>query len=269
MSKKFTYGEMSWPEIREVAKEGRIAVIPVATIEDHGPHLPVDTDVVLCNEVCRRAVERIPDEGLLIPSVIHGYSPHHMDFPGPITIGPQTFTHYVLDICKSLIHHGFLKILIVNGHGSNVALLEMVARLAIIETQGKCLCASLSYWNVTKLREVAARVMTSGESAPGHAGEFETSLYLAINPDLVEMAKAVREVPAPGAGLGLGRGSTFGTGASLWPFWSSFSQTGIMGDASQGTVEKGVQMLEAAADGLADLIREMKARPIPERVDHH
>jgi len=112
---KYRYAEMIWHEVKEAAKQDRIAVLPVATIEDHGPHLPVDVDVVLCIEICERSVERIPSEAVLVPPVTHGFSPHHMDFHGTITIAWDTFIRYVKDICCSLAHHGFKRILIVNG----------------------------------------------------------------------------------------------------------------------------------------------------------
>ena len=95
---KYRYAEMIWNEVKEAADQDRIAVLPVATYEDHGPHLPVDTDVVLCTEICQRAVAKIPLEAVLIPPVLHGYSPHHMDFHGTITISWDTFIRYVKDV---------------------------------------------------------------------------------------------------------------------------------------------------------------------------
>ena len=77
----YRYAEMTWSACREAAYSGKVAVLPVATYEDHGYHLPIDTDVRLCTGICERAVARIPDEAVLIPPVSHGYSPHHMDFP--------------------------------------------------------------------------------------------------------------------------------------------------------------------------------------------
>ena len=84
---KYRFAEMIWYETKEAAEQDRVAVLPVATYEDHGPHLPVDTDVVLCTGICERAVARIPSEAVLAPPVPHGYSPHHMDFHGTLTIG--------------------------------------------------------------------------------------------------------------------------------------------------------------------------------------
>ncbi len=129
----FLYEKMSWSEIDSAAQAGKLVLLPVATIEDHGPHLPVDTDVVIVSAICRRTAELIPKDVVLMPTVKFGYSPHHIDFPGALTIRWNTFLEYLLDILRSLIHHGFNRILMVNGHGSNAPLAEMASRLGVIE----------------------------------------------------------------------------------------------------------------------------------------
>src|SRR5580765_2993553 len=113
------YERLTWPEVRRAAGEDRVALIPVATLEDHGPHLPIDTDLRITNEICRRAAEQRPDDIVLLPAIPHGYDPHHMDFPGAITIGWDTFTKYCTDVGVSLARHGFHRMLFLNGHGSN------------------------------------------------------------------------------------------------------------------------------------------------------
>ena len=102
----FNYRELKLPEIREVVKEDRVVLLPTGSIEQHGHHLPLDTDSALCYEVCRRTAERIPDDVLLMPPVYYGYDPHHMDFPGNMSIEGVTFLHYVRDILVGLAHHG-------------------------------------------------------------------------------------------------------------------------------------------------------------------
>src|SRR2546428_1339347 len=129
----YLYEHLTWEEVNDAVRAGKCALIPVATIEDHGPHLPVDADVEIVSAICERAAQRAPDELVLLPCVRIGFSPHHVDFPGTLTIRWTTFVEYVLDITRSLAHHGFRKMLIVNGHGSNRPLMEMAARLTIVE----------------------------------------------------------------------------------------------------------------------------------------
>jgi creatinine amidohydrolase len=127
------YARLTWPEVAALAREDRVCLIPVATLEDHGHHLPIDADLRIVEEICTRAADEAPDEVVLLPSIPHGYSPHHMDFPGPITIGWETFTRYLVDVGTSLARHGFRRILYLNGHGSNQNLVEMAARLVTVE----------------------------------------------------------------------------------------------------------------------------------------
>lgn len=269
---KYRYAEMNWPECNEAVKQGRVAVLPVATYEDHGYHLPIDVDVVLATEICERAVARMPAEAVLIPAVTHGYSPHHMDFPGTITIRWDTFINYVKDVCLSLAHHGFTRILLVNGHGSNAAPLEMASRLTVVETEGRVLCASVNHWGVRKVREEGKKIRTSDYGGTSHAGEYETSLYLALRPELVAMEKAVDErTPLPPSfqnDLLAGKRADASV-AYLMPHWSTMSISGVRGDATKATREKGEQFLEAAVDGLIELVREFKTMTLPPRQDHH
>src|ERR671930_1778175 len=130
------YERLTWPEVRDAAEEELVCLIPVATLEDHGPHLPIDTDLRITTEICRRAAEAAPDEILLLPPIPHGYSPHHMDFPGPITIAWDTFTRYCTDVGTSLARHGFKRMLFLNGHGSNQNLVETAARLVTVDHPG-------------------------------------------------------------------------------------------------------------------------------------
>ena len=269
---KYRYAEMIWYETKQAAQQGRVAVLPVATHEDHGPHLPVDVDVVLTTEICERAVARIPQEAVLIPPVIHGYSPHHMDFHGTLTITWDTFIKYVKDVCCSLAHHGFERILIVNGHGSNTSPLDLAARLSVLEYDGQILCAAVNHWDLRLVKEVGETLRESDYGGTAHAGEYETSLYLALRPDLVDMSQAVDErsplPPSFKTDLLAGRHPQ-GSGARLVPYWSAQTASGVMGDATKASQEKGEKFLEAAIEGLVELIRELGGTAIPQRRDQH
>jgi creatinine amidohydrolase len=265
---KYRYGEMTWPEIKEAAAAERVAIVPVATIEDHGTHLPVDTDLLLCASVCEAAVARAPERAVLVPPINHGFSPHHMDFPGPITIGAQTFIAYGVDVGRSLVQHGFRRVLIVNGHGSNSPFVDIIARLVVVETGA--LAAAVNYWSAPGVREAAESFRESDRvGGMDHACEFETSLYLALKPDLVDMSKARRELshrPTKNYWTDLVAGD--GPLMMMEP-WSTLSETGVMGDPTKASAEKGRTLLEAAAAGIVELIDELRARRIVPRVDHH
>jgi creatinine amidohydrolase len=268
MTAKYRYGEMTWPEIKDAAAAQRVAVVPIATIEDHGLHLPVDTDLLLCATVCEAAVARAADRAVLVPPINHGFSPHHLDFPGPITIGAETLIRYGLDVCKSLAHHGFTKILIVNGHGSNTPFIDVIARLTVVETGA--LAAAVNYWSAPGVRE-AAESLRESEKIGGmnHACEFETSMYLAVKPEVVDMSKAVHELsyrPTKNYWTDLIAGD--GPLVMMEP-WSALTESGVMGDPTKATAEKGRVLLDAAAAGVVELIDEMRRREPARRRDHH
>jgi creatinine amidohydrolase len=143
---KYRYEEFTWPEIRVAVAANRVAVLPVGTVEQHGPHLPLVTDVLTASEMSRLAVERDPSRAVLLPPVYYSFNEHHMDFPGTVAVAGETIINYVTDIGVSLARHGFRKILLVNGHGSNVPFLDIAARN--ITNRTEAVCAMVSWWSL-------------------------------------------------------------------------------------------------------------------------
>jgi creatinine amidohydrolase len=265
------YGEHTWLELRELARRDDIvAVIPAATLEDHGYHLPIDTDVRLVEAIARGAVEKFNAQdgakALLCPTQVHGYTPHHLDFPGSVTLRWNVFVESLIDQGRSLIHHGFDRILIVNGHGSNIPLVNMAARLLNVEHR-TAICASSFYLTGAESLRVLDEHRTSGLGGMAHACELETSLYLAIRPDLVQMERAVTEIPASYT-KHVFMDWTDGP-LSFMPHWSAITESGVTGDAAAGTVEKGRIWLEQARKEIAEFIGEVAVRPRNPGVDHH
>jgi len=261
------YAELTWPEVAEWAACDPVLVIPVATLEDHGHHLPIDTDVVIAETLAERAVTARPGRALLLPTVTHGYTPHHMDFPGPITIGWKTFVDHLVDIGRSVLHHGFRRILFVNGHGSNVPLVDMASRLIMLEERE---AMAATFWYLSSPASAELLAATRSSPAPGgmaHACELETSLYLAIRPELVQMEKAVREIPdweSEHAWMDWSDGPL-----SVKGQWSGWTESGVIGDATAATAEKGRMWLERAVEEICEYIDDMAGRrPRPGR-DHH
>ncbi len=265
---KVNYEELTWPEVRDVSKEV-VVVVPVGTLEDHGPHLPLSTDVAIVEAVCRRGVEKVPNLALLLPVQVHGYSPHHMDFPGPITIQGTVFMEYMQDIVRSLAHHGFRRVLLVNGHGSNSTWLENAARLSIVEMP-HILCATVNWWAIPEVAEKVREMRGSERGGTSHACELETSLMLAIRPDLVQMDKAVRDMRPSESEYFPPWDFYHPSGAvRMMRHWSTLSDSGVMGDPTVATAEKGEAWLDAAARGLAGIIMDYGRIEITERIDHH
>ncbi len=264
---KLLYDEMSWPEVKEAVGQQRVPLVPVGSTEQHGPHLPTKTDAFLAYEVCKEAARKAP-EAVVLPPVSYGYNEHHLDFPATIHIGYETLTKFVIDIGRSLAHHGFRKIIIVNGHGSNTAPMEIAARRITLESPA--ICASLIYI------ALAPEALTILEGEDAHAAELETSLMLHLAPELVDMSKAVRDWCFPKSkfiqwgyepgqkGFGVAGGTV-----QFMDWWSRTSETGTQGDPTKASKAKGERILHLCAEALASFIREFKAREIKPRTDHH
>jgi creatinine amidohydrolase len=263
---KYRYEEFTWPEIREAVARQRVAVLPVGTVEQHGPHLPLVTDVLTATEMSRRAVERMPEQAVLMPSVYYSFNEHHLDFPGTIAVEGPTIVNYVTDIGRSLAHHGFRKILLVNGHGSNVPFLDVAARN--ITNRTEAICAMVSWWSLIP-RELFAELRES--QYPGgmaHGCELETSVLLYLRGDLVQMDKAEKDISFQATEFfywDLEKPSPV-----LFQEWfSRYSRTGAVGDPTLANREKGERFVNAVVERMAALLKEFRAREIGRRVDHH
>ncbi len=263
---KHLYAEMTWPEIKQAVAEQRVVLLPVGTTEQHGPHLPLAVDVITSNSICERAAARAPDLALTMPPISYAFNEHHMDFPGTIAVESNHFIDYVVDVGTSVARHGFRKILIVNGHGSNVPFLDIAARQITNSTQA--ICAMAPWWGIVP-KEVWSRVRES--EFPGgvaHACEIETSMLLYLRPDLVDMSRAVKEIAFQ-------KSKYFwwdlagSSGVYFQEWFSRYTKTGIVGDPTLATKEKGEAVVGAAVEALVDVIRDLRERQIAPRVDHH
>ena len=166
----------------------------VGSVEDHGLHLPLDVDNFLIGSIVEEAARRLDGEMLLLPPVSYGFETHHMDFPGTIDIRMENMLNFVLDITRSVAHHGFKRILLADGHGSNMPILDLVARRTILETDALCgafIWPSLARETIEQIRE------SERPGGMAHACELETSFYLYLDPSCVQMDKAKKEIGIP------------------------------------------------------------------------
>ncbi len=262
---KTNYGQLTVDEVRQADKD-RVVILSVSATEDHGPHMPLDTDTVLGMAVAEGAAEKAPNDIFVMPSIPYGFNEHHKDFPGVIWVGPETLISFITDITKSLAHHGFRRILLLNSHGSNHPVLDLAARKTVIESE--VICVSASYWNLISDRINELRKSEIGGIA--HAGELEASIYMHLHPELVELDKAEKQIlhdpDSQFFNLDLAAG---GSSASLMHWWSAISPDGTMGDPTLADPETGRQFLEAAIDATVELVQEIRALPILKRKDHH
>ena len=263
--RKFKFNELTWEEVNECVREGRVVLLPVGAIEQHGPHLPIDTDNVGVIAVCERAAEMEPSLLLCMPPIHYGFNEQGLDFPGTISITENNFVGYCYDVCASLARMGFTKILIVNGHGGNTALLEVVARLVTARTPA--LAAMVNVWELA--REAIEKHKVSTRTRLGdHCGEVETSVYLACAPELVKKEKMRAEFPPDKPGRWFWGGISGYSSVRMMNIASRLTTSGVFGDPTHASAEKGELFISAAVKNLIDVAREFQALEIRPRVSH-
>ena len=268
---EFRYEKLTWPEINDAVDLGKVCVVPCGAVEQHGAHLPLDVDIVCPTEIARGTGRLLPDKLLVLPTICYGYTGHVMDFPGTINQHYEHFIDHVLDITKSLAYHGFKKILLLNGHGSNMPNLDLVARRTNLETDAECiLCA---WWNLLTVdKNFLSRWRQS--KFPGgcaHACELETSLYLYLDGDHVRKEQIKSDVISFNAeGSPFNWVDLFAAGPATLVSWtSSYSATGVLGDAELASAEKGKEAYAEAVQQFTRFIKWFKDRPKDRRRDRH
>lgn len=248
-------GELTWPEAERRFKEVDVALLPVGSIEQHGPHLPLDTDAFdaeyLAGQVAETCCEPKP---LVLPLIPYGVSYHHEDFSGTISISPNTLSQMVYEIGMSAARHGVLKLVIINGHGGNSPALhfaaQMINRDAHIFT-----CVDTGESSDT---DIDAMAETPNDV---HAGEIETSTSLAIRPDLVRLDAARKFVPRFSSRY-LNFSSKRGVG--WYAYTSRISPTGVLGDPTKATPEKGKRMWDLMIKNLVEFVEDLKGMSLEE-----
>jgi creatinine amidohydrolase len=261
--KKHLYATMTHEEVNEAVLEGCVVLIPVGQLETHGPHLPIDVDVVQVNYVCEEAARRAPDVLIAAPPIYYGFSEHVMDFPGTMAIRPQVLIDYLFDIGSSFARQGFERIVLVNGHGSNRPMCEVATRRITNETSAYC--ATLGHYSLA--RDVLAEIRESPVGGIAHAGEAETSEYMYLRPDLVKHDK-IQDEYAPDYRPWRSDDFTEPAGpVHFMEFWSQRSTTGTEGAPSLATPEKGEKLLNASIAGLIEFAKWWKTLEFPARAD--
>jgi creatinine amidohydrolase len=216
-------------------------LLPVGATEQHGPHAPLGTDTLSAEAVAEAGAEAYGGELVVAPAIPVGVSEEHRDFAGSLWVRPDTLRSYVRDTVASLAHHGFDPVVVVNGHGGNVGpLREVCARLSRDGTY----TVPFTWFDTVDLEELGIEAFEMG-----HGGGMETSLLLSTHPDLVDTDRL--EEAAAGAAP---RWGEWAAGTNLAYDTAEFSESGVVGDPTAATVEAGETLVEAAADGLAELL---------------
>lgn len=239
-----------------------VAVLPVAATEQHGPHLPLSVDAVLAQGIIDAALSRLaPDLPVLfLPLQSVGKSNEHAAFPGTLTLSSQAVLQVWCELGASVAATGVRKLLLFNTHGGHVSVMDLVAR--DLRERHAMLVFGASWFNLP-LGDAMQRQFSAQEQRFGiHAGDIETSMMLALRPDLVDMRlaqnfrSASQDRSEQLAVLGNGRSAKMG-----WQM-QDYHPAGAVGNAAAATAEKGRALIDAAAQSLADLLAEISELPL-------
>lgn len=254
-SKPYLLGELTWPEAKKRFREVDVALLPVGAVEQHGPHLPLDTDAFDAEYLARRVAEACKDpKPLVLPLVSYGVSYHHDDFSGTLSISPDTLSRMVYEIGTAAARQGVTKLVIVNGHGGNSPALhfaaQMINRDAHIFT-----CVDTGE---TSDADIDAMAETPNDV---HAGEIETSTALAVRPELVRLEARKKFIPRFSIRY-LNFSSKRGVG--WYARTSKISPTGVLGDPTRADPEKGRRMWDLMVKNLAEFVEDLKGMSLDE-----
>jgi len=253
------YIDMRWPELKKMAADGAIVLLPIGQTEEHGPHLPVGTDVFIAQETARALGETAAREMpvLVMPAVWCGFSGHDLfRWPGVISMTPELVISVIENICVSLSKSGFKKIVTMNSHGHHDAIARVAAR-KVADACDACMVVT-DIWKMAN--DVVTRLRKSGPGGCCHACEYETAILLHLQ-KRVNMKLAVDEPVKSHSSFV--SGDNFGSGSRV--FWSTWryqkSRSGTYGAPTFATAEQGRKMFEGTIDAYMKLLREVRRAP--------
>ena len=248
----FSY--LTWDEIESMENKENVVIIqPVGAIEQHGLHLPIIVDSAISMGVLGKALEKLEAEipAYSLPCLYYGKSNEHCQFPGTIILSATTLLSVIKEMAQSIYKAGFRKLVLMNSHGGQPQIMEIAAR-DIHEQHQDFSIFPLFTWRVPN---IANKLLTEKELELGiHAGDAETSIMLSLLPEQVNMEKAVKEYPQ-----GLPEDSLLSMEGKLPFAWltGELSKSGVLGDATIATKEKGDRLLSSLSDGWVQVIKDV------------
>jgi creatinine amidohydrolase len=245
------FHELTAPQLQSVSREATVVMAPIAACEQHSRHLPTFTDTILCTAVAEGVEAKMPREVLLLPTLWLGASHHHLRYGGTLSADVDTHVTILCELLEPLLADGYQRVLILNGHGGNIDTLHVALRKLQPRYPNRHLTGA-SYWELAD-KEIAA-LADGPRKSMGHACEFETSMVLALRPELVRRNEIRDDPPNEDAGL---RG--------LFTAEDMYQKTdhGCVGYPERASAEKGRALLTAAITRTCGVVAALLRRPLP------
>lgn len=252
--------EMTSPEIDGLDRDRTVVLLPLGSIEQHANHMPVGTDSMLAHAISLAASEKGGKAATaVLPPPWYGFSAHHMRFAGTVTLPAATIIDLAERIADSLVAHGFRRLIIVNGHGGNGGVIDVMASELGYRYHGRARIAALTYFQLA--REEIAALRKSPVGGMGHAGEFETAMMMHVRPDLVKMNRADTVYPDPGSPY-LTTDLLGSSAVRTYLDFKDLSPTGVLGDPSHASRQAGSRYFTAVVEALRRFIDDFAGWPI-------
>ncbi|MBD2385034.1 creatininase family protein [Cylindrospermum sp. FACHB-282] len=252
---------LTWNDVQVMPdKENVVIIQPVGAIEQHGPHLPLIVDAAIGVGVLGKALSQLDASipAYALPNLFYGKSNEHWHFPGTITLSTQTLTATIMEVGESIYRAGFRKFVLMNSHGGQPQVMQMAARDLHVKYDD-FLVFPLFTWRVPNITK---DLLTVKEAEQGmHAGDAETSIMLAILPEQVHLDKAVAEYPPEQS-----ESTLLSWEGKLPVAWVTrdISKSGVIGDPTTATKEKGDRILESVANGWVQVIKDIYTFRLPQ-----
>jgi len=255
-------GELNWPSVP--AQTGKVVVVPIGSLEQHGNHLPLLTDTLIGSEIARRAADDVGDIALFLPMLWIGASDHHRAMPGTVSLSAETYTHVLKELLDSLIGGGFRRILLLNSHAGNITPAQMAISDKQIEYRRQLpdlYLALASWFEILTPESVASLEPSLLQTRISHACEWETSAIQVIRPDLVgdDRLSTRRRFESAFWCPDFRKGSRVSVARTL----EQSSPNGALGYPEKASPEKGEALLALAAREIAAFVREFANWPAP------
>jgi creatinine amidohydrolase len=235
-----------------------VFVLPVGAVEQHGPHMPIATDIILSAEICHEAAEQAAPEAavLVAPAQPYGISNHHKPHAGVFSLSAAQFSDLLVTLLTCAFESGFRRAAIVNGHNGNDEAIRTVARE--INNRLPITIAATSYWNAAWSQLAQSGIIDGVARIPGHAGTFETALMLASHSDLVQTALVPEKLPAPKNAHPVVGPTIFGSRTN-YGYGPGYSD-----DPKAATADLGRKIRQACVQGLAELFVKLHGMTVKE-----
>lgn len=250
--------ELTWSDIEEMEKADKVLLYPLGAVEQHGKHLPLGVDTYMIENISTKVEELLAGKVLLLPTQWLGHSPHHLHFPGTTSVDHETHAESLIQSVDAFIQAGFKQVILLNGHGGNGLPMQMALQSLKNRYPDRTDASiyAFNYWNL--VRQELANIRESPFGGMGHACEMETSVMMYLYPHLVRENMIRNDGQQPDSKY-MQFDMLHGSPVNTQYNFEELSDTGVFGDPTLASAEKGKRFFEATVQGIVEFVKDVSA----------